>query len=68
MKNSMKPKTKRVKPITISGITFTTTNEYFCKHRTGWYVYPKFWIFKREYLACEDCGKLIPQSRWKITL
>lgn len=34
-----------------------------CQHG-GWYVYPKFWIFKRRYLCCDKCGELIPKGRW----
>jgi hypothetical protein len=46
-------------------ITFTYKN-YNCKHLNGWYVYPKFWIFKKRYLCCSDCGELIPKSGWYI--
>lgn len=35
-----------------------------CPHENGWFVWPRFWIFKRKYLACSDCGELIPKGRW----
>ena len=45
--------------------TITTTTTLPCKH-SGWYHYVRFWIFKRKFLACEKCGKLIPQTKWHL--
>ena len=30
-----------------------------CPHRNGWFVYVKFWIFRKKIFVCSDCGKPI---------
>ena len=45
-----------------------TTSEMFdkpCKH-IGWFHRVRFLCFVRKFLACEKCGELIPQGRWKL--
>jgi hypothetical protein len=34
----------------------TATTGYGCKHRNGWFVTVKIWIFKRRVFVCSDCG------------
>lgn len=46
--------------------TVTTTLSKQCKHQNGWYVFPTFLCFKRKYLVCSDCGKLIAQTKWYL--
>ncbi len=45
--------------------TYTTTSTEICKH-TGFYHMVTFLFFKRRFLACEKCGKLVPQTKWTI--
>jgi hypothetical protein len=49
-----------------SGTTVTVTFGKICKHLNGWYIYPRFWIFKRKYFVCSDCGELIIKSKWRL--
>jgi len=46
--------------------TGTSTNEP-CKH-TGYYHTVTFLCFKKRFLACEICGKLIPQTKWRLSI
>ena len=46
--------------------TGTFTNEP-CKH-IGYYHTVEFLCFKRKFLACENCGKLIPQTKWRLSV
>jgi len=39
----------------------------YCNH-TGYYNYVKFLFFKRKFLSCEICGRLIPKTRWMLDL
>lgn len=47
--------------------TSTVSSGQECKHENGWFVWPRFWIFKREYLSCSDCGQLIPRGNWRLS-
>ena len=46
--------------------TGTSTTYIPCKHGSGWFCYPIFWIFKCKYFCCRDCGKLIKQGKWYL--
>ena len=49
-------------------VTFTTTGVYKqCEHK-GWYHNVYFCCFVRKFLACEKCGELIPQTKWRFSL
>jgi hypothetical protein len=45
----------------------TGTFQNPCTH-TGYYHIVTFLCFKRKFLACENCGKLIPQTKWEISI
>ena len=32
------------------------TDGAWCKHRNGWYVTVRFWIFSKRIFVCSDCG------------
>lgn len=38
------------------GMTTMTLAEDWCKHRDGWYVTVRFWIFSKRIFVCSDCG------------
>ena len=38
--------------------TATTTTGYDCKHKNGWFVTVKFWIFQKRVFVCSDCGSV----------
>jgi hypothetical protein len=46
--------------------TPATTEAILCNH-TGYYHIVTFLCFKRKFLACENCGKLIPQTKWRFS-
>jgi hypothetical protein len=46
--------------------TAVTLSSNPCKHKTGWFHTVYFWIFKRRFLACDDCHELIPQGKWTL--
>jgi hypothetical protein len=50
--------------LTESTSTVSTAPE--CKHDTGWIHYVKFWIFEKKFIACEECGRLVPLSKWGL--
>jgi len=35
----------------------TVTYSEPCKHKNGWYVVVKFWIFSKRIFVCSDCGE-----------
>lgn len=44
-------------------MTSTTATDFpECQHLNGWYGYAKFWIFKKRYFVCSDCGKFIERG------
>jgi len=43
------------------------TGAILCKH-TGYYHTVIFLCFKKRFLACEICGKLIPQTKWRLSI
>jgi hypothetical protein len=47
--------------------THTATEAVLCNH-TGYYHTVTFLCFKRKFLACENCGKLIPQTNWRFSV
>ena len=38
------------------GMPTMTLTEGWCKHRNGWYVTVRFWIFRKRIFVCSDCG------------
>lgn len=50
--------------------TVTTTaiaEAVLCRH-TGYYHTVTFLCFKKRFLACEICGKLISQTKWRLSI
>jgi len=51
-----------------SMVTTTAVAEaVLCEH-TGYYHTVTFLCFKKRFLACENCGKLIPQTKWRLSI
>ena len=56
--------TLSVEPVSTTEVTSTFKP---CAH-TGYYHTVEFLCFKRKFLACENCGKLIPQTKWRLSV
>jgi len=53
-----------IEPVATTEVTSTVKP---CAH-TGYYHTVTFLCFKRKFLACENCGTLIPQGGWRFNI
>ena len=41
----------------------TVSSKPICKHKNGWYVTVRFFIWEKRIYVCSDCGESIEQKR-----